>query len=140
MADISKSGVPSLSTLEPRSGVCKLPALPAGEALVAGDACYIASDGTIMLSNATDGHADANVHGYAPISCESGAVITLVHNVCFRYGASLTPGIPVFLSAAVDGAIADTASAGAPGPLGFVVDATRVYLHQSKVAVVDVVP
>ena len=136
MADIAKSGTPSLSTLEPAAGVCKLPPLSAGEALVAGDACYIASDGTIKLANATTGDEDAQVHGYAPISCESGEVVTLVHNVCFRYGASLTKGAPVFLSADTDGALATVAAAGAPGPIGFVVDATRVYLHQNKVATV----
>ena len=138
MGDIAKSGTPSLSTLEPMPGAGKLPSLLAGEAIAAGDALYIkAADGRLWKSDASDGLQDSQVHGYAPIACEAGQPLTAVFNVCFRYGSGLTPGIPVYLSANA-GLIADAAIAGgkAPGPIGFVVDATRIYLHQNFVATV----
>jgi hypothetical protein len=138
VADITKVGSPSLSTLEPMPGAGKLPALICGEAIAAGDACYIkASDGCIWKSDATDGLQDSQVHGYAPIAGDVGQPLTLVFNVCFRYGSSLTPGAALYLSANA-GLIADAPIAGphAPAPLGFVVDDTRVYLRQSAVATV----
>ena len=49
MALISKSGTPSLSSVVgPQSHQFQL---IAGEAIAAGDLCYIASDGTAMRSN-----------------------------------------------------------------------------------------
>jgi hypothetical protein len=132
MADIAKSGTPSLSTLQPMPGSGKLPTLTAGEDIVAGDACYIKSDGLVWRSNGTAVNAAAKVDGYAPMGCKAGDAITLLFNVTFRYGAALTPGSRVFLSAATSGGIADAASTGGTAPVGFVVDATRIYLQQSR--------
>lgn len=130
MADIAKSGSPSLSTLGPDPGSCKLPTLYAGEAIAAGDACYIKSDSKVWRSTGAAANAAAKVNGYAAMDCPSGEAITLFYNVCFRYGAGLTPGATIFLSATT-GAIADAATTGGTAPIGFVVDATRVYLKQS---------
>lgn len=131
MADIVKSGKPSLSTLGPDPGSCKLPTLYAGEALSAGDACYVKSDGKIWRSTAAALAAASVVDGFAAMDCGVGDAATLFFNVCFRYGAGLTPGMQVFLSTNA-GLIADTQIAGGPGPIGFVVDATRIYLYQSR--------
>jgi hypothetical protein len=130
MADIAKSTTPSLSTLQPWPGSGKLPTLYAGEALAAGDACYVKSDGLVWRSTGTAVAAAAKVHGYAPMACGVGDAITLVFSVTFRYGAGLTAGTAIFLSATA-GAIADAATTGGTSPIGFVVDATRVYLRQS---------
>lgn len=131
MADIAKSGTPSLATLGPAPGSGKLPTLAAGENIAAGDACYVKSDGKIWRSTGTAANAAAKVDGFAPYAVNSGETITLFFNVTFNYGASLTPGARVFLSATT-GAIADAATTGGTAPVGFVVDATRVYLYQSR--------
>jgi hypothetical protein len=131
MADIAKSGTPTISTLGPDPGSCKLPTLYAGEAIAAGDACYVKSDGLVWRSTGAAATAPAKVAGYAPMACGVGDAITLFFHVCFRYGAGLTPGATLFLSATA-GAIADAATTGGTAPIGFVVDATRVYLYQSR--------
>jgi hypothetical protein len=135
MADITKVGTPTVSTVGPIPGANKLPTLTAGEAIAAGDACYIASDGLVKLSDASAGDALSMVHGFAPYAVASGETITLVFNVCFRYGSGLTPGAKLFLSVTTGG-LADAASAHAPDPIGFVVDATRIYVRQSTYVIV----
>lgn len=131
MADIAKSGTPSLSTIGPIPGANKLPALAAGEDIAAGDACYVKSDGKIWRSDGSAADALAKVDGFAPTACPTGEVISLIFNVTFRYGASLTPGARVFLSATT-GALADAASTGGTAPIGFCVDTERIYLYQSR--------
>lgn len=49
----------------------------------------------------------------------------------FRYGAALTPGADLFLAASA-GALADAASTGGSAPIGYVVDATRIHVWQSR--------
>lgn len=131
MAEIAKSGTPSLGTLLPDPGSNKLPPLYAGEALAAGDACYINAAGTVFRSNGAAVAAAAKVHGYAAMACSSGDAVTLLFNVSFRYGAGLTPGASYFLSGTVLGGLADVASTGGTGIIGFAIDATRIYLKQS---------
>jgi hypothetical protein len=132
MAEIAKSGSPSLSTIGPMPGSNKLPTLSAGEAIAAGDACYVKSDGKVWRSNGAAVAAAAKVDGYAPMDCPSGEAITLFFHVVFRYGAGLTPGTRYFLSGTVLGGLADAASTGGTTPIGFAVDATRIYLYQSR--------
>jgi hypothetical protein len=133
MADIAKSGSPSLSTIGPAPGSCKLPTLTAGEALGAFDACYIKNDGKVYKSTGAAANAAAKVNGFAPDGgCPAGEAVTLLFNVSVRYGAALTPGAQVYLSGATAGALADAASTGGTAPIGFVVDATRIYLYQSR--------
>lgn len=131
MAEISKSGTPSLaSVLPPQSS--QIAGLRAGEALAAGDACRInAADGLVYRSSGAAATSAANVHGYAAEACASGEAVTLWHGVHFRYGAGLTPGASYFLSGTVAGGIADVATTGGTAPLGFAVDATRIRLNQS---------
>lgn len=132
MADIARSGTPSLSSLTPGQDKC-IVGLLAGETLVAGDACNIASTGKVMKAIGTAANAAAKVRGYAMGGAVLNEAVTLVFDVNVRYGAALTPGADVFLSATAGGGLlADVASAGGTAPIGFVVDATRIRLLQSR--------
>lgn len=130
MAAIAKSGTPSLSSLKNRDNACS--GLLAGEAIAAGDACYIKSDGKAWLATGAAANAAAKVYGYAPQAASVGEAVTLVYDVRFRYGAGLTPGVQVFLSAATPGALSDVATTGGTAPIGVVVDATRIHLWQAR--------
>lgn len=132
MAEITKVGVPSLSTQTPPNS-CFIAGLVAGEAIAAGDACYIkASDGKVYKSTGAAANAAAKVRGWAAIAASIGEAVTLLHDINFAYGAGLTPGADVFLSGTVAGGIADAASTGGTAPVGYAVDATRVHLDQSR--------
>ena len=129
MADVAKSGTPSLSSLTTQ--VNSLSGLMAGEAIAAGDACYIkGSDGKIYKSDGSAADEAAEVHGYAPKAAGIGEPITLVWDCRFRYGAGMTPGTKLYVSVNA-GLLADAPSTGGVAPVGFVVDATRVHLRQS---------
>lgn len=132
MADIAKSGTPSLATVGPDPGACKHPSLVAGENLAAGDACYIKNDGTVWRSTGAAANAAAKVRGFAPTKANAGEVITLMYHVLFQYGSGLTPGQDYYLSGATAGALADAASTGGTAPIAYAVDATRVFVRQSN--------
>lgn len=130
MAAIVKVGIPSLaSVLPPQSS--QIAGLKAGAALTAGDPCYIDSAGLVQLSTGAAATAPAKVRGYAAEACASGEAVTLFFDVVFRYGAGLTPGADVFLGA-TPALLADAASTGGTAPIGFVVDATRIRVWQSR--------
>lgn len=132
MADIAKVGTPSMSSLDVPQNL-RLSGLRAGEAIAAGDACYVKSDGLVWKSIGTAANAAAKVRGFAFAAAAVGEAVTLYWDVNFYYGAGLTPGADVFLSAtAGGGAIADAASTGGTAPIGYVVDATRVHLDKSR--------
>lgn len=131
MAAIAKSGTPSLASVLPPAN-CKISGLLAGEAIGAGDPCYIkASDGLVYLSTGAAANAAAKVRGFAAQAASINAGVTLIFDVNIRYGAGLTPGADVFLGATA-GALADAASTGGTAPIGFVVDATRIHVWQSR--------
>lgn len=127
MPDVAKSGTPSLCSLLPQQGDV-ITGLIAGEALGAFDACYIKSDGKAWLADASAADAEIFVRGYAAREVAAGQPVTLYRECRVRYGAGLTPGVNLFLSAATPGALADARAAGAPTAIGYVVDATRVQL------------
>ena len=130
MADIAKSGIPSICSVGPQAAN-RLSGLKAGEDIAAGDACYIkAADGKVWRATGAAANAAAKVRGYACEAAKAGQAVTLAHSVMWRYGAGLTPGTPIFLSATA-GAIADAATTGGTGEIGFVWDSTRVFLRQS---------
>lgn len=131
MAAIAKSGTPSLCSVEPQQGD-SITGLFAGEALTEFDACYIKSDGLVMLATAAAADAKGYVRGYASRAVAAGQPITLYRECRVRYGAGLTPGANVFLSAATPGALADAAGAHAPNAIGYVVDATRIQLWDTR--------
>lgn len=129
MATIAKSGTPSLSSVVgPQSHQFQL---IAGEAIAAGDLCYIKSDGKAWLSNGTSANAAAKCVGMAAEAAAVGEPITVFRNERFRYGSGMTPGAQIYVSATA-GALSDAATTGGTAPIGFVVDATRVYIHGSN--------
>lgn len=131
MAAVAKSGTPSLcSSLPPQSQ--QIAGLRAGEALGAGDACYIASTGLVMKSTGAAANAAAKVRGFAAEACAINEAVTLLFDVNFAYGAGLTPGADYFLSGAVAGGLDTAASTGGTAPVAYAVDATRVHVMQSR--------
>lgn len=130
MAAIAKSGTPSFSSLlVPQKD--RLTGLLAGEALSAGDACYIASGGTVMKATGTAANAAAKVRGFAAQDTASGEAVTLIMDANWRYGAGLTPGASVFLDTTAGG-LNDAATTGGTAPIGFVIDATRIRLWAGR--------
>jgi len=130
MASISKVTPVSISTPAP-DAEHSLSGLYAGEAISAGDACYIkSSDGKVWRSSGTATGAAAVVCGYAAGDCPAGEPLSLYYGVRFRYGAGLTPGTLVYLDTNAGG-LSDTATTGGVNPIGYVVDATRIELVRS---------
>lgn len=132
MAAIAKSGTPSLCSSLPPQSQQLAGNLRAGEALAAGDACYIASTGLVMKSTGAAANAAAKVRGYAAEACAINEAVTLFFDVNFNYGAGLTPGIDIFLSGTTAGGLDTVASTGGTAPIGYAVDATRVHLMPSR--------
>lgn len=132
MAAVAKSGTPSICSQTP-GREHQISGLVAGEAIAAGDACYIkAADGFVWLSTGAAANAAAKVRGFASSAAQVGEAVSLWFGLDWNYGAGLTPGADLFLSAATAGALADAATTGGTAPVGFVVDATRVHLFQSR--------
>jgi hypothetical protein len=133
MAAVAKSGTPSLATTLPGPEHSISGLTNGSVALAAFDACYIDSAGLVQLSTGAAATAPAKVRGYAAQAYAIGATdVTLYFNVRVRYGAGLTPGTDLFLSAATPGALSDVATTGGTAPIGYVVDATRVQLNSSR--------
>ncbi len=132
MAAVAKSGTPSLCSQTP-GREHQISGLFAGEAIAAGDACYIkAADGKVWLSNGTAVNAAAKVRGFAARASAVDEAVTLYHGVNFYYGAALSPGADLYASSVTSGALGDAASVGGTSPIGFVIDATRVFLNRSN--------
>jgi hypothetical protein len=129
LATLAKAGTPSLAAVLPQQNT-QLAGLLAGEAIAAGDLCYIKSDGKIWRSNGTSVAAQAVCVGIALEACAVGEACTIMWNVNVRYGAGLTPGAKLYVSATA-GAIDDAPTTGGTGPIGYVVDATRIHVNQS---------
>jgi hypothetical protein len=133
MAEVAKTGTPSpASLLIPATN--KISGLFAGEDLAPGDACYIkASDGKVYRATGAAANAAAVVHGFVPTVAyvAQADAITLIHGSVWRYATALTPGAKLYLSGTVAGGLADAASTGGTTAVGFVVDATRVYLDRT---------
>lgn len=124
MALISKSGTPSLASPVP-SGGDLIRGLLTGEAVAAGDICYIASDGTIMRSNGTAATAPAVGFGIAAGAAASGEACTLYRNVSFHYGSGLTPGAAYYVGATA-GRLDTAATTGGTVVVARSIDATRI--------------
>jgi hypothetical protein len=132
MADISKSGTPSLATLLPPPNT-RIAGLTAGEALGAFDACYIKNDGKVYKATGAAANAAAKVDGFAAQAYASGDTdVTLYWNVRVNYGSGLTPGARYYVSSATAGALQDAASTGGTAPVAHAVDATRIEIYRSQ--------
>ncbi len=126
MTAVAKVGTPSLSTAIPPTS-CNISGFHAGEALAAGDACYIkTSDGLVYRSTGAAANAAAAVDGFVPADCPIGEATSLYFNVQFYYGTGLTIGSYVYLSGTVAGGLDTAASTGGVNPIGRVIDATRI--------------
>lgn len=130
MGDIAKSGTPSLSTVQPQPAN-RISGLLAGEAIAAGDACYIKSDGLVWKATGAAANAAAKVRGFAAEAAAVGEAVTLLHGVTIRYGSGLTPGADYFLSTNA-GLLSTTSTTGGTAPVAFAVDATRIFVFQSR--------
>jgi len=86
----------------------------------------------VWRSTGAAANAAAKVRGVAVTKANTGEPITLMYHVVLQYGASLTPGASYFLSGTVVGGIADAASTGGTGEIGFAIDATRVFFTRSS--------
>lgn len=132
MADVAITGTPSLSSLTPGQDKT-IVGLVAGETIAPGHACHIASTGKVMKSIGTAANAAAKVDGFALGGAALNEPVTLVFDVNLRYGSGMTPGTRLFLSATAGGGLlADAASTGGTAPVGFVIDATRIRVWQSR--------
>jgi hypothetical protein len=128
MADIVKSGVPSLATSLPCHAhqVDQGGDKQAGEAIAGGDVCYVkASDGKVYRAIGTAVNEAARAWGIASRQANAGEPVTLYKDVEFHYGAGLTIGTPLYVGA-VAGALADAATTGGTTRVAHVVSATRI--------------
>jgi hypothetical protein len=132
MAEITKNGIPSISTVLPDAANRLAGDLFAGEALGACDACYIkTSDGKVYRSDGSAAAAAAKVRGFTAISAKTGQATSLYSQINFAYGTALTPGASYYLSGTILGGLADAASTGGTGEIAFAIDATRIRVRQS---------
>jgi hypothetical protein len=109
----------------------QLSGLIAGEAIAAGDACYIKSDGKVWLATGAAANAAAQVAGFAAKNYAVGQGVTLYFNVNFNYGASLTPGALYYLSGSTAGGLDTAASTGGTTWIAQAVDATRIFIRKT---------
>lgn len=130
MATLTKVGTPSISTTTP-CPAHHISGLVAGEAIAAGDLVYIHSGGTVRKTNGTSANAAAKVDGIALQAAAIGEGVSMYFDVNVRYGSGLTPGARLYASATA-GAIDDAATTGGTAPIGFVIDATRIRVMQSR--------
>jgi hypothetical protein len=130
MAELTKSGTPSLSSILPPQQNA-MGGLVAGEAIAAGDACYIKSDGKVWRSTGAAANAAADVFGFAAQAASVNQPVTLCHGVNFNYGSGMTPGAKFYLSGTVAGGLADAASTGGVKVTAVAVDATRLRVIQT---------
>lgn len=130
MALVAASGTPSLSSVTPPQS-SQIVGLLAGEAITAGAPCYINSAGKVMMSNGTAANAAAKVDGWAAAAAPINEAVTLYTDVNFRYGSGLTPGTRLYVNTTA-GTLSDAATIGGTAPVGFVIDATRIRVWQSR--------
>src|SRR5688572_16096059 len=99
MATVPKSGTPSLATRVPCPAHQVGSGFLAGEAVSAGDPCYIkADDGKVWRSIGTTANAAAKVDGWSAGAAASGEAVTLLTDVDFYYGSGMTPGARLYIS------------------------------------------
>lgn len=134
MAALSKSGTPSLSTVAPCNGHKTPGGLIAGAAIAAGDACYIHTDGTALLSIGTSAAA-AMVAGFAAAAADAGEGVSLLRDVVMHYAAGMTPGTPYYVSGSVAGRLDTAPSTYGVVPVARAFDATRLHVLPTETPV-----
>lgn len=129
MAQVAKVGNPSLSTLLPCHAHQVGSNLHTGEAVAAGDACYIKqSDGLVYRSDGSANNAGAVCDGFAAVKANVGEAVTLLTGVDFNYGSGLLAlaGLLLYVSGTTPGGLADAASTGGLVAVAKVLDNTRI--------------
>jgi hypothetical protein len=128
MANINKvTGLdPSLASLLIASSQ-KINGLRAGEALATGDLVYIKNDGKVWKATGAANADPAKVVGMVMVPSDANEPCTPVHDCVVRYANALTPGAQLWLG--TGGLFADAATTGGLAPIGFVIDAQRVFIH-----------
>ena len=135
-ATVTRNGVAvptaSLSSLVPGQDKT-IVGLVAGEAIAAGDACYIKSDGKVWLATGSAATAPARARGVAMGGAAVNEPVTLIEGVNVGgYALGMTPGADLFLSGTVPGGLADAASVGGTSPIAFAVTATKIRVLSLK--------
>lgn len=126
MAEIAKSGRPSLATQLP-GAEHQINGVVAGEAIAAGDFVYIKqSDGRVYKATGAAANEAARARGIVFQAAVAGDGVTIMHGITCHYGAALAPGVPLYLSGTVAGGLADAASTGGTAEIAYPVDSTRI--------------
>jgi hypothetical protein len=125
MAEIAKSGTPSLATVQP-GYEHQLNGLIAGETLAEGDFVYINADGKVYRASGAAANAAARARGMVLQGAAAGDGVAVLSGVSVRYGANLTPGAQYFLSGTNPGGLADAASTGGTAAIAYAIDTTRI--------------
>jgi hypothetical protein len=123
---------PGPGVLDADPGACRLHALGSSDAIVAGDACYIFSDGSVKRSSGAAANAAAKVDGFAMNTAPSGSAVALCFNCEMAYSTGLTPGTRYYLSGTVAGGLDTVASTGGTQPVAFATSTTEIYCFQSR--------
>lgn len=130
MAVITKTGTPSCATRLP-AAENTLTGKVAGEAITAGDPCYVAGS-TVMRSLGVAANAAAYVDGFADVDAQIGDAVTLFRGgVMMRWGAGLTPGTDLYLGVAA-GTLDTAATTGGLVPVARTFDATTIRCFGNK--------
>jgi hypothetical protein len=130
MTEIMKIGTPSVAS-RLTLAANRICGTLAGEALAAGDACYLGIDGRVYRSQATALNGAGRVRGFAAVDAAMDEPTTLVFDVTLHYGADLPSGASLYLSAAVPGGLTDQPTAAGSPEVAFVIDDTRIRVLQS---------
>lgn len=134
MAEVTKSGTPSLATPFPTPETI-ITGLLAGEAIAAGDAVYLkGSDGRIYKASGAAANEAARVLGFAAAAADAGEAVSVIRafsGAIMGYkamiGATPAPaGTRFYLSGTVAGGLADTASTGGTEVIAFALGDGRI--------------
>jgi len=122
VASFLKTVTPSLATKLP-CNAHRIGPLTSGDAIAAGDACYIFTDGTVIRATGAAADAAAKVDGFAMAPAASGRPVTLYTDVDVAYGpATAVPGTRLYLSGTVAGGLDTAPSTGGLLPVATVVE------------------
>ncbi len=128
MATITRVGAPSLATTLNDPGPHQIHGRAATD-LLPGETVYLANASGVPTLTKTNGTAATAPALYVGVICKktySGEKAVAYHDVEVAYGASMTPGARVYVSATA-GAVDDAATTGGTVPIGIVTSPTTIY-------------
>jgi hypothetical protein len=132
MAALAKTGTPSLCSLIPPAGH-QISGLFPGEAIAAGDACRIGSDGKVYKSSGAAADANANVFGFAAQAhtLNEFHAVTLYFDERMNYSDDVTPGAVYYLSGTTAGGLDTGTSTGGTVPIAYGLPGGRIQCLQA---------